>query len=200
MSEPIEFYFDFSSPYGYLASEKIDGVAAKYGRKVRWRPILLGVVFRETGVLPLTKVPLKGAYSEHDFSRSARYMGIPYAHPANFPLATQHAARTYYWLHDQHHGMARAFAHAAYRALFAEGRDISDLSVVLELAGQVGANREALSEALAGQALKDRLKAECEAAMKKGVFGSPYLIVDGEPFFGADRLPQVERWLESGGF
>lgn len=200
MSEAIEFYFDFSSPYGYLASEKIDAIAAKYGRKVRWRPILLGVVFRETGVLPLTKVPLKGAYSVHDFSRSARYMGIPYAHPANFPLATQHAARTYYWLHDQHHGMARAFAHAAYRALFAEGRDISDLSVVLELAGQVGADSAALSEALAGQALKDRLKAECEAAMKKGVFGSPYFIVDGEPFFGADRLPQVERWLESGGF
>jgi 2-hydroxychromene-2-carboxylate isomerase len=201
MSEPLEFYFDFSSPYGYLASEKIDAIAAKYGRKVRWRPILLGVVFKETGAVPLTMAaPLKSQYFLHDFPRSARYMGVPYAHPAKFPLATQTAARAYYFLFDQQHGMARAFAHAAYRALFVDGCDISDPAVVLELAVQQGADREALSEALAGQALKERLKTECENAMKKGVFGSPFIIVDGEPFFGADRLPQLERWLETGGF
>lgn len=200
MPKLIDFYFDFSSPYGYLASEKIDAIAEKHGRKVRWHPILLGVVFRETGAVPLTKAPLKGEYSLHDFSRSARFMGVPYVHPANFPIATQHAARTYYWLHAQDCGRARAFAHAAYRAFFAEGRDISDLAVVLDLAAAQGADRDLLSEALAGQALKDRLKSACEDAIGKGVFGSPYLVVDGEPFFGADRLPQLERWLETGGF
>lgn len=200
MADPLEFYFDFSSPYGYLASERIDELAAKFGRKVRWRPVLLGVLFRETGAVPLTQAPFKGGYFLRDFSRSARFMGIPYAHPAHFPLATQHAARTYYWLHDQHHGLARRFAHAAYRALFVDGRDISHVDLVLDLAEREGAERAALAEALAGQPLKDRLKAECEAALKKGVFGSPYVIVDGEPFFGADRLPQIERWLETGGF
>jgi len=201
MSEAIEFYFDFSSPYGYLASEKIDAIAARFGRKVRWRPILLGVVFKETGAVPLTlAAPLKSQYYLHDFSRSARYLGVPYAHPTNFPIATQQAARAYYWLHDQHHGMARAFAHAVYRAFFAEGRDISSPDVVLDLAVAQGAERDALAEALASPALKERLKSECEAAIGKGVFGSPYILVDGEPFFGADRLPQLERWLESGGF
>lgn len=200
MSEPLEFYFDFSSPYGYLASEKIDQIAAQHGRKVRWRPILLGVVFKETGAVPLTHAPLKGEYSLRDFSRSARFMGIPYAQPAKFPLSTQHAARAYYWLHDQHHGRARAFAHAAYRALFVDGRDISDLAVVLELASAQTDDPAALAEALGGQLLKDRLRAECAAAIKKGIFGSPLIIVDGEPFFGADRLPQLERWLETGGF
>jgi 2-hydroxychromene-2-carboxylate isomerase len=200
MNSPLEFYFDFSSPYGYLASEKIDAIAEKHGRKVRWRPILLGVVFKETGAVPLTKAPLKGEYSLHDFARSARYMGVPYQHPENFPIATQHAARAYYGLLDQQHAMARAFAHAAYRAFFVEGRDISSLDVVLDLAAAQGADHIALAEALASQALKDRLKAECEAAMAKGVFGSPYIIADGEPFFGADRLPQLERWLETGGF
>ena len=201
MNSSLEFYFDFSSPYGYLASEKIEAIAAKHERKVRWRPILLGVVFRETGAVPLTMAaPLKSNYYLHDFSRSARYMGVPYTHPANFPIATQHAARAYYWLHDQHHGMARAFAHAVYRAFFAEGHDISGLDVVLDLAAAQGADRDALAEALASSALKERLKAECEAAIKKGVFGSPYVLVDGEPFFGADRLPQLERWLETGGF
>ena len=93
MSEALEFYFDFSSPYGYLASEKIDALAACYGRKVRWRPILLGVVFRQTGAAPLTEVPLKGEYSLRDFARSARFMDIPYTQPASFPIATQQAAR-----------------------------------------------------------------------------------------------------------
>ena len=89
MPEPIDFYFDFSSPYGYLASEKIDELAARHGRQVHWRPILLGVVFKHTGAAPLTLVPLKGKYSVHDFSRSARFLGLSYKHPANFPLATQ---------------------------------------------------------------------------------------------------------------
>jgi 2-hydroxychromene-2-carboxylate isomerase len=200
MPEPIDFYFDFSSPYGYLASEKIDELAARHGREVRWRPILLGVVFKHTGAAPLTMVPLKGEYSIHDFSRSARFLGVSYTHPVNFPLATQHAARAYYRLHDQDCAQARAFAHAIFRALYVSGRDVSALEVVLELAAQQGADLAALSEALAGAALKQRLKGECEAALAAGVCGSPYMIVDGEPFFGVGRLPQMERWLTSGGF
>jgi 2-hydroxychromene-2-carboxylate isomerase len=200
MAEPLNFYFDFSSPYGYLASEKIDALAEKFGRTVKWHPILLGVIFKATGAAPLTHMPIKGEYSVHDFARSARFMDIPYAHPDKFPIATQHAARTYYWLHGQDCAVARQFAQAAYRAYFVEGRDISKLDTVLDLAAQFGTERAALVEALAGQPLKDRLKAECEAALKKGVFGSPFIQVDGEPFFGADRLPQLERWLESGGF
>lgn len=200
MDTALEFYFDFSSPYGYLASEKIDALAQRFGRQVKWRPILLGIVFRETGAVPLTQAPLKGEYSLRDFSRSARYLGVPYSHPARFPLATQHAARTYYWLHEKDCVMARAFAHAAFRSLYIDGCDISDLTVVLDLACRQGADYNALSEALAGPSVKERLKAECEAAIKKGVFGSPYIIVDGEPFFGVDRLPQIELWLEKGGF
>ena len=200
MDNALEFYFDFSSPYGYLASEKIDALAKRFGRQVKWRPILLGVVFRETGAVPLTEAPLKGEYSLRDFSRSARYLGVPYTRPARFPVATQHAARTYYWLHEKDCAMARAFAHATFRSFYIEGCDISDLTVVLDLACRQGADYNALSEALAGPSVKERLKGECEAAIRKGVFGSPYIIVDGEPFFGVDRLPQIERWLEKGGF
>jgi 2-hydroxychromene-2-carboxylate isomerase len=200
MPQPIDFYFDFSSPYGYLASEKIDDLAARHNRKVRWQPILLGVIFKRTGGAPLTTLPLKGEYSLHDFRRSARFLDVPYTHPETFPLATQHAARTYYWLHDQDCETARAFAHGVFRALYRDGRNISDLDVVLELAARQGADRDTLLEALNGPALKERLREECEAAFAKGVFGSPYIIVDGEPFFGADRLPQIERWLTSGGF
>ena len=76
MAAPIDFYFDFSSPYGYLAAQKIDALAAKHGRTVDWHPLLLGVVFKETGMAPLTMVPLKGEYSKRDFARSARFHGI----------------------------------------------------------------------------------------------------------------------------
>ena len=200
MSQPIEFYFDFSSPYGYLASEKIDDLAARHGRKVKWRPILLGVVFKQTGGAPLTTLPLKGEYSLHDFSRSARFLDVPYTHPETFPINTMHAARAYYWLHEQNCEAARAFAHSVYRAYFRDGRDIAEVAVVLELATRHGADRATLAEALNSVALKERLKVECDAALAKGVFGSPYISVDGEPFFGADRLPQIERWLAAGGF
>jgi len=76
MSAPIEFYFDLSSPYGFLAAQKIDALAAKHGRSVDWRPVLLGVMFKETGMAPLTEIPLKGEYSKRDFARSARFHGI----------------------------------------------------------------------------------------------------------------------------
>ena len=191
----LEFYFDFSSPYGYLASEKIDELAAKYGRKVKWRPVLLGVIFKATGAAPLTTVPLKGDYSKMDFERSAHFMGIPYNPPTRFPLPTQVAARAYYWLHERDCTMARAFAHAAYRALFVEDRDISSLDVVLDLAASIGADRTALAEGVESPEIKDRLKEEVAAALTKGVFGSPLIFCDGEPFFGADRLPQLEARL-----
>ena len=192
---PLEFYFDFSSPYGYLAAERVDELAAKYGRKVKWRPVLLGVIFKATGAAPLTSVPFKGEYSKLDFVRSARFMGIPYNPPSRFPLPTQVAARAYYWLHDRDCAMARAFAKAVYRAFFVDDRDISDMNVVLDIACDVGADRAAVAEAVESAEIKDRLKAEVAAALEKGVFGSPYIVCDGEPFFGADRLPQLEARL-----
>jgi 2-hydroxychromene-2-carboxylate isomerase len=200
VSAPIDFYFDFSSPYGYLASEKIDELAARHGRRVRWKPVLLGVIFKTTGAAPLLNVPLKGAYAKVDILRSARWMGIPCRIPATFPQATQQAARAFYALDDRDPVLARRFAHAAYRAVFVDGRDISPAEVVLDLAAGCGADRAALAAAIATPEIKERLRAEVEAAMAAGVFGSPYMVVDGEPFMGADRLPQLERWLADGPF
>ena len=94
MSAPIDFYFDFSSPYGYLAAQRIDGLAARHGRTVDWHPVLLGVIFKETGAQPLTQVPLKGDYSRRDMPRSARFLGIEdFRMPSRFPIPTQAAAR-----------------------------------------------------------------------------------------------------------
>ncbi|GIK45629.1 MAG: 2-hydroxychromene-2-carboxylate isomerase [Rhodocyclaceae bacterium] len=200
MSDPIEFYFDFSSPYSCIAAELIDDLAAKYGRKVKWRPMLLGVVFQKTGQPLLVNVPLKGEYSLRDFARSARYHGVPFNFPAKFPLSTVSAARAYYWLHGQDCAKARQFARAAFRAYWVDGRDISDLAVLQEIAAGLGVDPAALAAGVATPEIKERLRAETEAALAKGMCGAPWFVVDGEPFWGADRLPQIEKWLQTGGF
>ena len=200
MSAPIDFYFDFSSPYGYFMAEKIDALAARFERKVRWKPILLGVVYQTTGGAPLPSLPLKGAYAATDIARTARFLGLPFRLPDSFPIATQQAARAYYWLHGQDCPMARAFALAAYRHYFAEGKDISAPETVAQIAAGVGADAGQTLATLQEPEVKARLKDACAAAVERGVCGSPYVIIDDEPFWGADRLPQIERWLVEGGF
>ena len=200
MSDPILFCFDFTSPYSYIVSEKIDALAAAHGRQVRWRPILLGPVFKALGTVSLVSQPDKADYSVRDFLRSARFHGLPYVQPANFPVPTVAPARAYYWLHGQDCDLARRFAHGVFRACFAEGRDISTAATTLALAAEAGADRAAVEAGMNEAAIKERLRAETDAALAAGVFGAPWLVVDGEPFWGADRLPQVERWLQTGGF
>jgi 2-hydroxychromene-2-carboxylate isomerase len=200
MSAPIEFYFDFSSPYGYFASEKIDALAARHGREVRWSPILLGIVFKTTGSAPLPSIPLKGQYLLRDAPRSARLAGIEYRFPAKFPISTIHPARAFYWADTGDQTRAKALAHALYRAYFVHDFDISELEAVLEVCAQCGFDREAARAGVAAQSVKERLRNEVDQALAKGVFGSPWVVVDGEPFWGSDRLNQVERWLATGGW
>lgn len=197
---PILFYFDFSSPYSYLASERIDALAERFGRQVQWRPVLLGAICKALGAPTLTSQPGQADYSIHDFARSARFLDIPYAQPANFPMSTVAAARAYYWLHGQDCALARRFAHEVFRAYFVEGKEVSDAQVVLELARKVGADRTVLEAGINDPAIKERLRAETDAALAAGVFGAPWIVIDGEPFWGADRLPQIERWLANQGF
>lgn len=200
MAAPLLFYFDFSSPYSYLASEKIDALAERFGRQVQWRPILLGAIVKSLGTVTLTSQPGQAEYSIRDFARSARFLGIPYAHPAVFPISTVAAARAWYWLHGQDCALARRFAHEIFRAYFVAGKDVSAMPAVLELAAKVGAGGTALEAGMNDPAIKERLRAETEAALAAGVFGVPWIVVDNEAFWGADRLPQIEHWLANQGF
>ncbi|MEO7741739.1 MAG: 2-hydroxychromene-2-carboxylate isomerase [Usitatibacter sp.] len=197
---PIDFYFEFSSPYGYIAAELAEDLEKRVGRPLRWRPILLGPVFKVTGQPPLIDIPLKGNYARRDFARSARLHGIEYRHPGKFPIGTVAALRAFYWLHDQDPAKARALARALYRAFFVDGIDISSPAAVVEIAKSVGADGAALAIALEDPAVKERGKKEVEAAIAAGVFGSPYFVVDGEPFWGVDRMPMLEQWVDSGGW
>lgn len=200
MKAPVDFYFDFSSPYGYLASRFIDDIASRHGRAVIWRPILLGPVFQHSGNSPLVSQPLKGAYAMRDFPRTARYLNVPFVMPSPFPVATVAAARAYYWLFDQDPVLAKTLAQHLFSRFYGEGKDISSAESVLEIATGLGVDHADLAAALSAPQVKDRLKREVDAAISRGVCGSPYFIIDGEPFWGSDRLNQVEDWLRTGGW
>jgi len=201
MPAPIEFWFDFSSPYSYLASEKIEELAARHGRTVAYKPTLLGAIFKTTGGAPLTELaPAKANYFVHDFERSARFAGVPYRRPSVFPIATVGAARALLWLQAQDEAMAVRFLHTAFRAYFVDDRNLSEPTVLAALAAEVGADPAQLARGTQEAAVKDRLKALVDESIARGVFGAPTLFVDGEMFWGQDRLPQVERWLASGPF
>ena len=197
---PIDFYFDFSSPYGYLGAELIDALAARHGRTVAWHPILLGVVFKQTGAQPLTQVPVKGPYSQRDFARSARFHGVPFRMPPTFPVAAQAPSRVMLWAGRRDAAEGVRAARALYRAYFVDGRDISRPDIAAEVAGAAGFDAAAARAAIDDPAIKDALKAEVDNAIAAGVFGSPFFIIDGEPFWGVDRFEQMDRWLAQGGF
>ncbi|MDJ0609758.1 MAG: 2-hydroxychromene-2-carboxylate isomerase [Kiloniellales bacterium] len=200
MPQAIDFYFDFSSPYGYLAAERIDALAARHGREVFWRPMLLGAVFKQTGSQPLLDIPMKGAYARHDLARSARLIGVPFVIPPSFPFMSVAAARAYYWLADQDRPKAAALAKALYREAFGKGRDIDKAEAVVKVCVAEGLDGDAVAAALTDPAVKQRLREEVDAALAKQVFGSPYIVVDGESFWGHDRLAEVDLWLERAGW
>ncbi|MBF0393178.1 MAG: 2-hydroxychromene-2-carboxylate isomerase [Alphaproteobacteria bacterium] len=200
MPEPIEFWFDFSSPYAYFASFRIDEIAARHGRAVDWRPFLLGVVFKTTGQGPLTHSTMRGRYAQHDWVRLARRMKVPYTMPESFPLRAQAASRAFYWLDERDPAKARQLAHAIWKAFFGEGRDMTPPDAVAEVAAGLGLDKAALLAGIESPAIKERLKTETERGMARGVFGSPFFLIDGEGFWGNDRLDEIDAWLSAGGW
>ncbi len=201
MAAPIDFHFDFSSPYGYLASRKIEALAAKHGRAVDWRPMLLGVVFRHVGTAPLVDYPLKGDYSRRDMQRSARFHGIAdFRMPSRFPIPTQAAARLVMWQKATDPALAARLAKALFRAYWVDDVDISAPEAAAAVVAKDGVDAAVARAAIDDPAIKEALKREVDGAIARGVFGSPFVFVDEEPFWGLDRFEQIDRWLATGGF
>ena len=173
MPDPIDFYFDFSSPYGYLASTRIDALAEKHGRAVTWRPFLLGVAFKATGQAPLVEQPLRGPYHERDFARSARLLDVRFQLPQPFPFPSLAACRAFYWLVDRDAAQAKALARAVYHAAFGLGRDMRAAEAVADVAQPLGIERTALLAAVNDPAVKGRLRSETEARWRAACSARP---------------------------
>jgi 2-hydroxychromene-2-carboxylate isomerase len=198
---PIHFWFDFSSPYSYIADSWIDALAARHGRGVQRHAILLGATFQASELKSPVSYPLKREYSLHDFARSARFHGVPYAEPAVFPIPTQNAARLFWWLKETRgEAAAAAWARAGLQAFFAHGVLLHEAAALKALAAAQGIDPAEAEAVWNEPAWKARLKRANDEAIAGGVFGGPFFKVDGEPFWGNDRRPQIERWLATGPF
>jgi 2-hydroxychromene-2-carboxylate isomerase len=197
----IDFYVDFSSPYSYIASEWIEALAARHGRTVRWHAVLLGVTFQAAELKSPVSHPIKREYSLHDFERSARFAGVPFTLPEKFPVATQNAARVFWWLEETDPERAADWARHCLRAYFTRGTvDLANVEHVKALASEFGLDAAEAERVWSEPRWKSRLKTACDDAIAQGVFGAPFFVIDGEPFWGNDRRDQIERWLASGPF
>jgi 2-hydroxychromene-2-carboxylate isomerase len=200
-SHVLEVYWDFSSPFAYLASTQAEALAARTGAKLVWRPMLLGGLFKTVGQVsvPLQSwSPAKQRYAFEDMKRWAAYWNVPFAFPSQFPVSSLKALRCYLALPEGRRGR---FRELVFRACWAEGKDISDDAQLTALALAAGHAPElSLPAALVSQSqapeVKKALADATQRAADAGVFGAPTWVVDGEQlFWGQDRIPLVERAL-----
>jgi len=193
----VEFWFEFASTYTYPAAMRIEELAHARGIELRWQPFLLGPIFRDQGWpdSPFNIYPVKGRYMWRDLQRICQELGLELTKPSQFPRNGLLAARVCC-------ACARAawipsFVRNVYIANFAEDRDIADPQVVAGCLAELVENPAAILGAADGDAAKACLRQNTEQAKALGIFGSPSFVVDGELFWGNDRLEAAFEWAES---
>lgn len=200
--EPLHFYFDFISPYGYFASLRIDELANRHARTVQWHPMLLGVsVIKVMGLKPLLDTPLKGPYTLRDVQRYARLHGIhlgrDFAAPPTHPLTM---ARAFCWAAKHRPAASIALAKALLHAYWVFGTDLSAPESLGGIALPAAIRADELIAAAQGEEAARLLRAEVRNSLAAGIFGSPTIVVDGEAFWGIDKFSEIDHWLATGGW
>ena len=196
MGRTVEFLFDMVSPTAYLAFKRLPEIAARTGATIVWKPVFLGGIMQATGNAPPGKVPAKGTYMNRDMVRCAARYDIPFVLNAHFPVNTLTLQRAAVALLDEQ-GEAEfsRFIDICFHAIWAEGRNMGDIAVVAETLSAAGFNAEAMAARASDPAIKEKLKANTDDAVARGVFGAPTFFVGDEMYFGQDRLDYVEDAL-----
>ena len=195
----IEFFFDCSSPWTYLAFHNIQPLANEFGAEISWRPILVGGIFNSINPSVYASrdnpVPLKQAYALKDMQDWAMLAGIKIVFPPTvFPVNSVKAMRGCVLLEPE--GKLPAFARAAFAAYFGEDLDISQDAVLAAICTRIGVDPGTFFAGIAAPAIKDQLKANTDEVVRRGGFGSPTMFVGGDDmYFGNDRLPLVREAL-----
>lgn len=191
--QPVDLWFDYSCPYAYLASTQAEALAARTGAELRWQPMLLGGVFRANGTpqnLSQVLSPAKARHNALDMHRWAERFGVPLTMPPSHPMRTVDALRA-----TLLSGIDPKVIHGFYRAYWVEGRDVADRATIRDVLVAAGHDADALLARLGESAVKDDLRARTERAIELGIFGAPTWVVDGELYWGQDRMPFVEGAL-----
>lgn len=194
MSKKVEFFFDVGSPASYLAWTQLESIAQRTNAKIIWRPMLLGAVFQATGNASPAAVPAKGAYMLKDLQHFSNIYGVPFNFNPFFPLNTMHLMRgaTAYLEEPEF----QTYLAAIFNALWSEQLNMESLEVVAEVLTKAGIDVTDFMARISETEVKERLKDTTEEAVARGVFGAPSFFVNGEMFFGQDRLSFVETALK----
>lgn len=195
----IDYYFSVLSPFSYLAGLGLEEVAARRGATIAYRPMDIMTVFAETGGVPVPqRHPSRIAYRSQELRRISARRGLAFnLQPAHWPTNPVPASLAVIAVAEAG-GDAGALAHAFLRAVWAEERDIGDLAVVEAILDENGHHAAALAPAIITAAAEATYHANTEAAISAGVFGAPFYVVDGEVFWGQDRLDYLDDHLARG--
>lgn len=195
MSKSVEFYFDFGSPTSYLAYTQLPGLCAEAGAELVYRPVLLGGVFQATGNASPIAVPAKGRYTLIDMQRFAHRYGVPLKMNPHFPINTLLLMRAATGVQLRQPERFEALLACVFKGMWVDALNLGDPAVLGPLLAEAGFDPQALLALSAEQEVKDALKANTEAAIKRGMFGAPTMFVGDEMFFGQDRLDFVREAL-----
>lgn len=192
----LEFFFDIGSPYAYLAATQMAGLSERAALPVRWRPFLLGAVFKAAGNVMPASVPAKARWMFQDLTQWSLHYGESLRMPSLFPLSTLRTQRALVAAGRLAGQSAIApFALALFRAYWVDDQDVSDAAIIAGIARAVGLDADALAAATDAPETKDSLRADTDEAVRRGAFGAPAIFVGETLFWGNDRIPLLEAHL-----
>ncbi|MFO0644742.1 MAG: 2-hydroxychromene-2-carboxylate isomerase [Polyangiales bacterium] len=191
----VDFYFDLSSPYSYLAATQIPALAARRGADVQWKPIVLAAVFKAADNHMPAQSPPKARYMVNDLDRWAKKYGVPFVMNSRFPLNTIKPERLV--IAAEPTGRSKELALALFSAMWAEDKDISSVDEMRAAARSVGLDSDALLAAIETAPVKDKLRAYTDEAIAREAFGAPSFVYRGELYWGNDRMEFLEDALRA---
>ncbi|CAN5907517.1 2-hydroxychromene-2-carboxylate isomerase [soil metagenome] len=194
MARTLEFFYDYGSPYSYLADTQVEGIAQRTGASLARKPMLLGGVFKATGNASPMTVEQKSKWTAFDMPMWAKHYGVPFTRNPFFPVNTLALMRGA--AAAQIDGSFERYHPAIYKAMWVDGRNLNDLTELTKVLGAAGLDAAQIGKRIQDQDVKDRLKAITDEAVARGVFGAPTSFVGDMMFFGNDRLTFVESALK----
>jgi 2-hydroxychromene-2-carboxylate isomerase len=197
MADPIICYFDLPSAHTYLGVKQLQEVAAKHGRSVDWRPVSILDLWKAHDYMPIGNPIAKGRYIKKDFVRTAGLLDLPLNIPPSFPMGDLSHARHLCWrVRAQDEAKANDLAVTLMNAYWSEGKDLTEPDVLTEVAARAGVSADDVAAAATDEAAAKACADETAVAAEMGIFGAPHMLVDGEPFWGHDRIRYIDKWLE----
>ena len=193
MAQQVEFFFDYGSPFSYLADTQLAALERRTGATVVYRPMLLGAVLKETGNASPITVPAKGRYMGVELHRWARRYGVPFAANKFFPINTMRLMRGA--VAAQHAECFAEYHRVIYPAFWVDGANLGEPEVIRAVLDKAGLKADLILARIEEPDVKEQLRLNTEEAVRRGVFGAPTFFVGEEMFWGNDRLMFVEEAL-----